>query len=410
MMLCRPVPVDQSSRCRYAPRTWLLTRGRKLVPKIAVSHQNGTSSSNGASKLEKLHTKLAIIGSGPAAHTAAIYAGRAELSPLMFEGFMANGIAPGGQLTTTHFVENFPGQPEPILGIDLMEGCRKQTLRYGARIFTETVNRVEFGRTPFRLFTDTKEVTADAVIVATGASAKRLRFPGADQYWNNGISACAICDGASPLVRNHPVAVIGGGDAAMEEALFLTKYASTVYIIHRFDYFEASRVMQRRALTNPKIRVVWHSEVTEALGNADTGLLTGVRVRDNTTREMSEIAVNGLFFAIGHKPATNFLGGQLELDDMGYIVCPPGECTTSVPGVFAAGDVKEHRYRQAIYAAGSGCQAALQAEHFLQALAQAHHERTHTQTGSMGSGGDSDHEPSPSLAEAGGSAAAVGKH
>lgn len=316
---------------------------------------------------KELRTKVCIVGSGPAAHTAAIYTARAELQPILFEGWMANGIAPGGQLTTTSLVENFPGFPEPIMGIDLTENFRKQSVRYGTKVYTETVTKVELQERPFKVHTDETFLVCDVLILATGASAKRLKFPGSDEvngYWNRGISACAICDGGSPLLRNKPVAVIGGGDAAMEEAEFLTKYASKVYIVHRFDYLEASKVMQRRVRGNPKIEIVWHHEVLEAFGN-EQGNLGGVKIIDNQSHVVKDLHVNGLFFAIGHKPATEFLDGQITLDEIGYIQTKPGTTQTNIPGVFAAGDVQDRRWRQAITAAGSGCMAALEAEAYL---------------------------------------------
>lgn len=298
-----------------------------------------------------LKTRVCIIGSGPAAHTAAIYAARAELKPVLFEGWMANDIAPGGQLTTTSEVENFPGFPDGIAGGEIMERCRNQSVRFGTEIFTETVNKVDFSKTPFQVFTDSKTVLADSVIVATGAVARRLTFPGSLEFWNRGISACAVCDGAAPIFRNKPLAVIGGGDSAMEEANFLTKYGSKVYIIHRRNEFRASKIMRNRALENPKIQVVWNSVVEEAYGER---LLGGLKVKNVVNGEVSELQVSGLFFAIGHEPATKFLDGQLELDADGYVVTKPGTTLTSVKGVFAAGDVQDKKYRQAITAAGSG--------------------------------------------------------
>jgi thioredoxin reductase (NADPH) len=318
--------------------------------------------------LEVVETRVGIIGSGPAAHTAAIYCARAELQPVLLEGWLANGIAAGGQLTTTTDVENFPGFPEGVLGVELTDKFRAQSIRFGTKVYSETVNRVDFSSRPFRLYTDSKEIKAETVVIATGAVAKRLEFPGSgevDGYWNRGISACAVCDGAAPIFRNKPLAVIGGGDSAMEEANFLTKYASRVYLIHRRDQFRASKIMQARALGNPKIEVIWNTGVVQASGNK-RGLLASLKLENLKTGVITDLEVSGLFFAIGHEPASKFLGGQVETDGDGYIVTVPGTTQTSVAGVFAAGDVQDKKYRQAITAAGTGCMAALEAEHFLQ--------------------------------------------
>lgn len=319
-----------------------------------------------ASKRKKLKTDVCIIGSGPAAHTAAIYTSRAEMKPLLFEGFMANDIAAGGQLTTTTDVENFPGFPEGILGMEICDKFREQSLRFGTQIFTETVTSIDFSVSPFVVLSDKSAVEATTVIIATGAFAKRMEFPGADKYWQKGISACAVCDGAVPMFRNVPLLVIGGGDSACEEAMFLSKYGSKVYLVHRRDELRASKIMQQRARANPKIEFILNSEVVEAIGDsADHQNLTAVQIKSNTTNKITRVQVNGIFFAIGHIPATKFLDGQIELNDHGYIVTSPGRTSTSVAGVFAAGDVQDSEWRQAVTAAGTGCMAALEAERYV---------------------------------------------
>jgi len=304
-----------------------------------------------------------IIGSGPAGHTAAIYAARANLSPLMFEGFMAGGIAAGGQLTTTTEVENFPGFPEGIDGTKLTQLFREQSEKYGTRIRTETVTKVNFKVHPFKIYTDEGEVEAETVIIATGATAKRMHVPGEDTYWQRGISACAVCDGALPIYRNKPLAVVGGGDSAIEEACHLTKFGSKVYLIHRRDKLRASQIMQKRALNNPKIEILWNSAVDEAKGDGKS--LTSIVLADTVNGNKKQLEAGGLFYAIGHVPNTEVFKDFLELDETGYIKTVPGTTKTNIPGVFAAGDVQDKVYRQAITAAGSGCMAALEAEKFL---------------------------------------------
>ena len=309
---------------------------------------------------------VVIIGSGPAAHTAAIYAARANLQPILFEGFMAGGVAAGGQLTTTTDVENFPGFPEGIGGPELCDKFRAQSLRFGTVIHTETITRLDLSKRPFTYASDEREGQAHALIVATGATAKRDDVPGTrdGELWQRGVSACAVCDGALPIFRNKPLFVIGGGDSAMEEAGFLTKFSSRVYVVHRRDELRASKIMQDRALANPKIEFLFSHQVLKVEGG---NVVEHVRVKDLKTSAERDIPAAGLFFAIGHTPNTAFLGGQLALDDQGYVLTTPGTTETSVPGVFAAGDVQDKKYRQAITAAGSGCAAALEAEHFLSA-------------------------------------------
>ncbi|PGH09094.1 thioredoxin reductase [Blastomyces parvus] len=319
------------------------------------------------------HSKVVIIGSGPAAHTAAIYLSRAELKPVLYEGMMANNTAPGGQLTTTTDVENFPGFPSGINGSELMDAMRAQSVRFGTEIITETVSRVDLSSRPFKIWkeyadgpNDAPAHTADALIIATGANARRLDLPGEQQYWQNGISACAVCDGAVPIFRNKPLFVIGGGDSAAEEAMFLTKYGSKVTVLVRKDYLRASKTMAKRLLANPKVEVKFNTVALEVLGEpAPRGLMTHLKIKNVVSGHEEVVAANGLFYAVGHDPATGLVKGQIQTDWEGYIKTTPGTSYTSVPGVFAAGDVQDKKYRQAITSAGSGCVAALEAEKFL---------------------------------------------
>jgi len=304
---------------------------------------------------------LVIIGSGPAGYTAAIYAGRAQLKPIVFEGFEAGGV-PGGQLMTTTDVENFPGFPAGIQGPHLMHQMRQQALRWGAKCMTDDVVDVDFSQRPFRITATEQVVYAHAVIICTGATAQRLHLPGEEAFWNNGISACAICDGASPLFKGAEVAVVGGGDSAAEEALYLTKYARKVYLLVRRDRLRASKTMQDRLLNHHQIQVRWNCIPLSSHGD---DVLRWIRVQDVPTGAVSELPLSGLFYAIGHTPNTQLFQNQLMLDQAGYIQTNGKSTATNIPGVWAAGDVQDHHYRQAITAAGTGCMAALEAERWL---------------------------------------------
>ncbi len=304
---------------------------------------------------------VAIIGSGPAGYTAAIYTARANLSPVLIEGTL-----PGGQLMITTDIENFPGFPEGVPGPELMDLFKKQAERFGTQYVSGTITKVDFSQQPFKLWVDDSQlIEAKTVIIATGASAQWLNIPSEKEYMGCGVSACATCDGF--FFRNKDVAVVGGGDTALEEANFLTRFCNKVTLIHRRDKLRGSKIMQDRILNNPKIQVAWNSVVDEILGKDDNGrkYVTGLRLKNTVTSELSEISLDGVFMAIGHLPNTDFLKGQLELDEKGYIVLK-NNTYTSVPGVFACGDVQDLRYRQAITAAGSGCQAALDTERWLE--------------------------------------------
>lgn len=305
--------------------------------------------------------KIIIVGSGPAGFTAGIYLARANLSPLLIEGFMAGGM-PGGQLMTTAEVENYPGFANGVDGQKLMSEMRQQAENSGVRMNMVDITSVDFSSRPFKM-TDMNGDTyeTDAVIVATGATARRLDMDSEKQFWNKGISACAVCDGALPIFRNKPLAVIGGGDTALEEAEHLTKFGSKVYIIHRRDELRGSKVLQDRVMKHEKIEILWNKVPEEFYGS---NVLEGMKLRDTKTGEITDLTVSGCFQAIGHLPNTGFLNGAVELDSAGYIVTKNG-VETSLPGVFAAGDVQDPQWRQAVIAAGSGAHAALAAERWL---------------------------------------------
>ena len=310
--------------------------------------------------------KVIIIGSGPAGHTAGIYAARANLKPLMFEGLARGGI-PGGQLMITNDVENYPGFPEKVAGPELMKRFRDQGVHQGVEIRTEDVNKVDFSKQgEFKVWAgdDNKEWTAQTIIIATGAQAKWLGIPSETALQGKGVSACAVCDGA--FFRKQPVMVIGGGDTAMEEAMYLSGLCSKVTLVHRSEKFRASKAMQDRVFKNEKIQVLTNTEVDEIL-DVSKGEVTGVRVFNNKTKEKMVVDVTGFFVAIGHTPNTDLFKGILDLHDNGYLKTKPGTAQTSMPGIFAAGDVQDFVYRQAVTAAGSGCMAALEAERWLAA-------------------------------------------
>lgn len=321
-----------------------------------------------------MHSKLVIIGSGPAAHTAAIYAARADLKPVLYEGFLALGIAAGGQLTTTDDVENYPGYTN-IKGGELMDKMREQSEACGTEIVSQTVSRVDLSKRPFTFWLhpmgdDANEEpeahTADSLVIATGAKARRLDLPGEEKYWGNGVSACAVCDGSLPMFRQKPLVVIGGGDSAVEEASYLTKKASKVTVLVRRDVLRASKVNARRLASNDKIEIKYNTVGVEVKGeDKERGLMTGMRIKNVKTGVEEEIEANGLFYAVGHEPATALFKGQLKMDEDGYLITEPGNAHTNVEGVFAAGDVQDKKYRQAITSAGTGCVAALEAEKWL---------------------------------------------
>jgi len=335
-----------------------------------------------------------IIGSGPAAYTAALYTARANLQPLILEGELSDTITPGGQLMTTTDIENFPGFPDPIGGDQLVNNMKEQASKFGAEYLQETVLKLEINpgknsncsdtnsngsdtnsngsdntnsnsndKPEYKVYTRENQYTAKCIIIATGATAKKLIFENSEKFWMKGISACAVCDGALPMFRNQVLAVIGGGDTACEEATFLSKFGKNVIMLVRKDKMRASKIMQARVLANPKIKILYNSEVVSASG---TDFLNSIKVFNGLDKNYTEYNVAGLFFAIGHQPASEFLDNQLALNSEGYIITDNNSTKTSVPGIFAAGDVQDFKWRQAITAAASGCMAALECEHYLQ--------------------------------------------
>jgi thioredoxin reductase (NADPH) len=311
----------------------------------------------------ELKSQVVIIGSGPAALTAAIYSSRANLEPILFEGRISEGLLPGGQLITTTDVDNFPGFPEGINGYDLIERMKEQAIKYGTTIYEETILSVDLSEKPYKLESNSYNIIADSIIISTGATANKLEFEGSDTYWTKGISACAVCDGACPIFRKKPLVVVGGGDSAMEEAIFLTKFASNVTIIHRRDTLRASKIMQKKAKENPKIEFIYSHNITKAIG--DGKKLTKLEIKSNKG-EYKEIDCNGLFYGIGHTPNTHIFKEYINCDENGYIITKPDSTETNIDGVFACGDVQDSKWRQAITAAGTGCMSALEVEKYLE--------------------------------------------
>lgn len=305
-----------------------------------------------------MHKKVIVIGSGPAGLTAAVYAARANLEPLVFEGSQ-----PGGQLTITTDVENFPGFPDGIMGPELMDHMRKQAVRFGAKCEYKTVTKTDFSKSPFKVWVKDQEYSADTIIISTGATARLLGLDSEKELMGYGVSACATCDGF--FFKEKEVMVVGGGDSAAEEAIFLTKFASKVTIVHRRDELRASKIMRDRVLNNDSIEIMWNSAVEDIHGTKETGV-TGVKIKDTLSGEIRDISCDGIFMAIGHVPNTGIFKGQIDLDGKGYINTQPDTTNTNVSGVFACGDVQDQIYRQAITAAGTGCMSAIDAERWLE--------------------------------------------
>jgi thioredoxin reductase (NADPH) len=323
-----------------------------------MSHHSSPPQASPKNSESDTHRKVIILGSGPAGLTAAIYLGRANLSPML-----VHGPLPGGQLTTTTDVENFPGFPDGIMGPDLMAAMEKQAVRFGTTIVVDTVTKVDLSKRPYRLVTETKELTCESLVIATGAAPKLLGVPGERELWGFGVSSCATCDGA--FFRDRIIMVVGGGDSACEEAAFLTRFGSKVVLVHRRDQLRASKIMQDRVLAHPKIEMVWNAELAEIHGTKKDGV-TSVSLRDTVTGELSTRETHAVFVAIGHIPNSSLFKDYLKMDESGYILPTPNSTATDIPGVFACGDVQDNVFRQAVTAAGTGCMAALEAERWLE--------------------------------------------
>jgi thioredoxin reductase (NADPH) len=372
---CFPKPTTRSN---FGPLLYWPPNG-KFFSELAgeAAHQYLFPHEERASKAtmskDAMHREVVIIGTGPAGLTAAIYSGRASLKPLIIDApaDTVKQTIPGGQLMITTDVENYPGFAKGIDGPELMQQFREQALRFGAEVLETWITRVDLQQRPFTLFTEDGEIKTETLIIASGASAQWLGIPGEakvpDGLGGNGVSACATCDGPLPAFRNKRLVVVGGGDTAMEEATFLTRYASQVNVVHRRDHLRASKIMQDKAFANEKIEFLWNSELKEILGTQEDGV-SGVRLRDTKTGEERTLEVEGVFVAIGHKPNTELFKGQLDMDEVGYLKTSGHSMATNIPGVFACGDVQDSFYRQAVTAAGTGCMAAIDAERFLDSL------------------------------------------